>query len=219
MILILGAGGCAREAFFHMRDVYKNKKMTVPEIVFYDDISGIQSLQLEAKSYSVVSSFDGVSKAKFIVATGDPATKQKLVSKALAAGLQPADTIIHPQAIIQDKTSVKVGKGGIISPNCVLTTNITMGDYVVVGVSVAIGHDTVIKNFTTLNPGAVISGNVLIKENVLIGAGAVVIEKTTIEKNITLGAQSCVTKNLMEESHIYLGIPAKIKSRDTEGIS
>jgi sugar O-acyltransferase (sialic acid O-acetyltransferase NeuD family) len=212
MLLILGAGGFAREVYFHLREALEKQGLkSQPEIIFYDDVSGKNSLIISGITHRVVSDFESVKPAKFFVGIGDPKVKKALVTKALNAGLLPAETIIHPTAVTLDKDGIKVGKGGIITANCVLTTHITIGNYVILNLCTTVGHDAIIEDFVTINPGVQISGNVHIKEGAMIGVGACIIEKKNIAEWVTVGAQSCVTKDLTEPNTIYLGIPAKAK--------
>jgi sugar O-acyltransferase (sialic acid O-acetyltransferase NeuD family) len=213
MLLILGAGGFARELYFHLLAVLEKQELkNKPEIIFYDDVSGKNSLTISGVTHRVVSDFENVKSAKFFVGIGEPKIKKMLVTKALKGGLLPAETIVHPAAVILDKDGTKIGKGGIITANCVLTTNITIGDYVILNLSTTVGHDAVIEDFVTVNPGVQISGNVHIKEGSMIGVGACILEKKNIAEWITVGAQSCVTKDLTESNTIYFGIPAKAKN-------
>jgi UDP-3-O-[3-hydroxymyristoyl] glucosamine N-acyltransferase len=95
----------------------------------------------------------------FIVAVGNPQIKKTLVKKALESGLLPSETIVDPSAIVlMDKK--KLGKGGMISPGCVVTSNITFGDYVTLNLNTTVGHDTRIGSYCTTNPGVHISGQI-----------------------------------------------------------
>lgn len=212
MLLILGAGGFARELYFHVQDSLASNNNS-EDIFFYDDLSGKDQLNISGKTFPVISNFSQAKGAKFIAAIGDPKTKMKLVSNALAAGLYPADPVIHPSAILQDKNGIHIGKGSVISPNCVITTNVTIGEHVILNLSCTVGHDAIIEDFVTINPGVAISGNVILKKAAFIGTSSAIIEKKVVAEEIILGAQSCVVKNLDQIGATYVGVPATIKSK------
>jgi sugar O-acyltransferase (sialic acid O-acetyltransferase NeuD family) len=207
VLALLGAGGFAREIYFHARDAWPDS-----EVIFVDDVSGVDALQLSGRRVPVVQDWDFSAyqdaDLAFLVAVGDPAVKRSLVAKALKAGLTPAPTLVHPSAVVQD---VRLGWGGLIAPGCALTTNITLGDYALLGINVSVGHDAEIGNFVTCNPGSIISGNVSLKDGVYLGAGAFVREKLRIAAGVTIGAQACVVKDVTEEGCTVVGVPARTR--------
>lgn len=197
-IVILGAGGLAREVFWHLRDAYS-------EFVFVDDVNPNPQVTLQGVSYPVVTNWDFTGFPKqFVVGVGSPNAKRIMVRKAIEAGLTPAPTYIHPRALVQD---AKIGMGGVITPGCVVTTNVTIGDYVVLNLNTTVGHDAVIGDFVQVNPGCHISGNVVLEEGASLGTGCAVIEGKTVAKDVIVGAQAAVVKNLYAGT--YVGVPAK----------
>jgi sugar O-acyltransferase (sialic acid O-acetyltransferase NeuD family) len=199
-IVILGAGGLAREVFFHLQGFYD-------DFVFVDDYNPDPKVVIQGKAYPVVTDWDfsAYKGYPFIIGVGAPNAKRILVERATKAGLSPAPTFIHPRAIVQDAV---IGVGGIITPHCSVTTNIRIGDYVVLNLNCTVGHDTVIGDYVQANPGCHISGNVVLEGGVSLGTGTAVIEGTRISKDIVTGAQAAVVKDLIDEG-TYVGVPAK----------
>jgi sugar O-acyltransferase (sialic acid O-acetyltransferase NeuD family) len=199
-IVILGAGGFAREVFFHL-DSFN------ADFIFVDDFTNIEEIIIKNKSYKVVKNwnFDSFQNAEFIIGVGNPEVKKIMVEKALKSGLKPMKTFVHPKALVQD---ADIGVGGIITAGCIITTNVKIGDYVVLNLNCTVGHDAVIDDYVTANPGCHISGNTVIGKYSSLGTGTAVREKICISENVITGAQSAVVKNLTE-SGIYVGIPAK----------
>jgi sugar O-acyltransferase (sialic acid O-acetyltransferase NeuD family) len=208
MLALLGAGGFAREIFWHVRDTW-------PEtgIVFVDDFSGRREIEIGGERVPVVADWDfsahGPEDIHFTVAVGSPETKRVLVARALGAGLKPAPAVVHPRAVVQDAC---IGRGGVIAPGCVLTTNVRLGDYVLLGINVSIGHDAELRDFVSCNPGSIVSGNVTLEEGVYLGAGAFVREKLRVAAGVTIGAQACVVKDVVEEGSTVLGVPASVRT-------
>lgn len=205
-IIILGAAGLAKEFFYYV----KRAKPSIEEFIFVNDLDdGKTKLDIDGIEYPIIKNWKFEAKHNFIVAVGKPKTKKILVEKALAAGLLPYKTIVDPNAIVL-MGEKNIGHGGIISPGCVVTTNIKFGDYVTLNLNTTIGHDTTLGNFCTTNPGVHISGECSIGEMNEFGTGSIVRDRLKIGSNKTFGAQSAVVKNILgDEPEIYIGIPAK----------
>jgi sugar O-acyltransferase (sialic acid O-acetyltransferase NeuD family) len=212
--VILGAGGFAREVICHLKDFFYSLSSNAGkffDIVLVDDFSSLTEVKIGDTVYKVVKDwnfekFDNI--VGFLVGVGDPNLKKQMIQKALKAGINPAVTLIHPKAIIQNGANT-LGMGGVICPGVVVTTNVSIGDYVILNLNCTVGHDAVIENYVTANPGCHISGNTLISESVSLGTGTTVREKIKIAKGVITGAQSCVVKNLLIENVTVTGVPAK----------
>ena len=213
-IAILGAGGCAREVYWYIRETWPDS-----DVVFVDDLTELTALRMGESLVPVIKNwcFDAVRftptgdpcpVSEFIVGVGLPAVKKIMVEKALAHALCPAPTLIHPRAIVIDP-GLQAGSGGFVAPGTVLTTNVQLGDYVSVHYNVTIGHDTVIGDYASCNPGCNISGNVTLGKGVLIGAGSVIREKVRIADDVIAGAQSCVVNDILVPGSKVVGVPAR----------
>ena len=205
-LVILGSASLAREFYFHT--IESTKQFT--NFIFVNDLDdGQHELHVDGSAYKVVKDWFFGGSYPFIVAIGNPKIKKNLVEKALKSGLYPNDTIIHPRALIQDKQTCKIGKGGLISPNCILTTNIILEDYVTLNLSTTIGHDSKLGKFSTTNPGVHISGYVNIGDMVEIGTGSCIKNNTDISSNNLIGAQCAVVKTIDSSWGVYVGVPNK----------
>lgn len=205
-IIILGAAGLAKEFFYYI----KRSDPDIQEFLFVNDLQDDQiELNIDGKIFPVIKDWKFNTKYPFVVAVGNPKIKRILVSKALNCGLNPCDTIIDPSAIVlMDKKNL--GKGGLVAPGCIITSNITLGNYVTLNLNTTVGHDTVIGDYCTTNPGVHISGQVEIGENNEFGTGCAVRDRLVIGSNKTFGAQTVVVKSIINEnSETYIGVPAK----------
>ena len=206
--VILGAGGHARETYWHARACG-----AYTSFVFVDDFSETTELNLDSKVFPVEKywSFDSymtdVTAIGFVAGVGDPRLREHLVGKAYAAGLQPWPSIIHPDALIQDP-SCRIGNGGLIGPRCTLTTNVTIGDFVLLNVGVSVAHDSVLEDYVTCAPRVALAGNVTLRKGVSLGIGSVVRENVTVQSYVRSGAQSCLVKDVTEEGITVVGVPA-----------
>ena len=214
-IVILGAGGFAREMYWHIKESIPQAKM-----VFANDLKETEKIAINGQIIPVIKNWDfdcvpvdsfnqSFEKFKeFVIGVGSPKIKRILVRKALASGLVPAPTIIHPRALVQGD-DCEIGIGSIISPGCVITTNVRIGNYVLLNLNCTVGHDTILGDYVTCNPGCCISGNVTLGEGVMLGTGTVIREKINIAQDVQTGAQSCVVKDILDSNITVAGIPAR----------
>lgn len=214
-LALLGAGGFAREMYWHVLDTWP-----YTPVVFVDDVTDTLTVSVGGRQFPVIKDWDfkhidGIPGTKgpitirhFSIAIGEPKAKRIMAAKAIEAGLEPAPTVIHPRALVQGNDCT-IGRGGVIAPGCVITTNVTIGDYVLINLNCTVGHDAVLRNFVTCNPGCHVSGNVTLGEGVSLGTGTAVREKTAIAAGVITGAQSCVAKNIETENIVVAGVPAK----------
>jgi sugar O-acyltransferase (sialic acid O-acetyltransferase NeuD family) len=190
--VLIGAGGVAREIRAHM-DSFQMK-------CFVDD----DYFRPNEDSIYQLSNFDP-STMEAIIAVGDP-NQKKAISKRMPVGTEYF-SFIHPSAQLLGGDIV-IGRGGFISANCILTTNIRLGEHAYLNRSSMIGHDCLIGGFFTMSPGAVISGNCNIGECVYVGANASLKEEVEVCSNVIIGLQAGVCHNIYE-SGVYVGCPAK----------
>jgi sugar O-acyltransferase (sialic acid O-acetyltransferase NeuD family) len=140
---------------------------------------------------------------------GSPTIKEKIYENLKQFENLNYPNLIHPNAIMDKREGMlKMGFGNVFFPSSVLTTYITIGNFVLLYLDCSVGHDTEIDNFTTISPGCQISGNVKIGKTVYFGTGAVTVEKIEIKSNSIIGAGATVTNSIVEQG-TYVGTPAK----------
>lgn len=190
--VLIGAGGFAREVRAHMCNF--NMKCFVDSKYYLPNNENIHP----------ISDFNPVTMQALIV-VGDPNDRKEIFNR------MPKETeyftFVHPSAHILGKDNI-IGKGSYISANCIVTTNVQIGNHVHLNLSSTIGHDCIIGDFFTTAPGAKISGNCIIGERVYVGTNACIREKISICDNVVIGLQAGVVKNI-NESGTYIGCPAR----------
>jgi len=183
-VVVLGSGGLAREYALWAQDA------GVVIDAFVNDMESDEGIV----------GFEG--EALFIVGVGKPKNKRVMVAKALSAGWKPHPAVIHPTAVVKSK----LPNGVLVAPGCVITCNVTVGQYCTFNLNTTVGHDTVIGQGCTTNPGVHISGNIRIGDWCEFGTGSVVRDGITICDNVRIGASGAVVKNITEPG-IYVGVP------------
>lgn len=187
---LIGYGGHAREVISQMGE----ELICFVDDTFIKDNNKILPLsQLDINEFEV------------LVAIGDSEVRKKIVDKL------PKETkyftFVHPSAQLFDK-NITIGEGSFIGANCILTTNILIGNHCILNRGNHIGHDTLIGNFFSAMPNSVVSGNCNIGNCVYMGTNSTVKEKIKISNNVIIGLNSGVIKNI-NESGTYIGTPTK----------
>ncbi|NVK04800.1 MAG: acetyltransferase [Flavobacteriia bacterium] len=141
-----------------------------------------------------------------LIAIGSSRTREEIFSR-----LNPATsyaTLFHPSAILVDSDSISVGKGSVICPGTVITTEVKIGEFVIVNLNCTIGHNCIISSFASLMPSVNLGGNVRIGRGAFLGTGVTVLPGLTIGEGCTIGAGAVVTKDVPPRS-VYVGVPAR----------
>lgn len=140
-----------------------------------------------------------------MVAVSDSKARAEVVSKL------PKETkyftFIHPSVHIMDD-NIEVGYGSFIGANSILTTNIKLGKHTLLNRGNHIGHDSLIGDYFSMMPCAVIGGNVTIGDNVYLGSCSNIREKINITSDVLIGMNAAVVKDITE-SGTYVGVPTK----------
>ena len=204
-IVIIGAGGFGREIKTLIDDI-NLQKPTYYLKGFFDDNEDLPPLINGLPLLGKIKDILYLENTSLAIGIGIPEVKQKIIQD-LSGKEFDFPLLIHPSAII-GKDNVELGKGTIICGGSILTCNISLGEFVTLNLMVTVGHDSVIKDFSSCMPGVNISGEVILNESVYMGTGAKVINQVEIGESTTVGAGAVVSKNLPSRC-TAVGIPAK----------
>lgn len=142
---------------------------------------------------------------KTCVAIGDSVIRRNIIERELPKNTRFL-TFVHPTALIIDPDT-KIGEGTVVYPNCVITSNVTLGKHCLVNVGATISHDCQLGDYTTVCPKATICGNCSIGSNVFIGANATIKDQIQICDDVVVGLNTGVVKHIVEKG-TYVGTPA-----------
>jgi sugar O-acyltransferase (sialic acid O-acetyltransferase NeuD family) len=203
-LLIYGAGGLGSEV---LSLIYAIEDWEV--IGFIDDKLPAETI---VSDVHVLGGLESLVKLKgklnLVLAIGNPAVKKQLFNRLKNDSRIEFPELIHPLAVLQDRKTISIGPGSIITAGSILTTNITIQEFVLVNLNATIGHDSVISKFSSIMPGVNIAGKVVIGEEVLVGSGANLINGIAIGNRATVGIGSVVLKNVESDTTV-VGVPAK----------
>ncbi len=178
-------------------------------IGFYDD--GLEpGTIMEGKPVvgKVSSLNENQSEVAVVIAIADPSTRQR-IAESLTNKKLSFPTVAHPTALM-GHSSNSVGKGCIITAGVILTTAITIGDFVILNLATTVGHDTHIGDFTSIMPQCSISGKVKLGTKCFLGSGTRILQGLTLGDNSIVGAGAVVTKSFAANSKL-VGVPAEKK--------
>lgn len=212
-LVVLGACGGARETYWVVQERFPGTK-----VAFVSDLTDVESFDMAGDRVPVVRDWDFARLRRetpgaedgcfeeFVVGMGDPAIKRIMVEKALSHGLRPAPPLISPYATVRPDSSI--GVGSVIQPNSFVSTNVILGDFVIIH-NARMGHDCRFANYVTLNPGCNVAGHVTLGEGVSLGAGTLVKQRLTLAPWVVTGMQACVVHTITEPGITVVGVPAK----------
>ncbi len=205
-IAIFGAGGFGREVACLLNRINEDEP-TWNLIGFFDDdiakgihneygviLGGIDELNRWHRPLSVV------------IAVGSPNSIYSIVDRINNTNID-FPNIIAPSVTFLDKRAITMGKGNLICSNCLLSCNVTIGDFNIFNGFIPIGHDTTIGNYNVFMPSANISGGVQIGDCNFFGVQSVVLQYLKIGNNVRLGANSVMIRNGKDDI-LYMGNPA-----------
>lgn len=206
-IAIFGVGGFGREVLALIHHINK-RDLTYRVVGFFDDGHELGEI---VNGYPVLGKTSELNSWKkelaVAISIGNPVVKKKVVEK-ITNPLVSFPTLIHPNVDIGLPAYVTIGKGCIICAGNMITTNVVIGDFVILNLGCTVGHDTIIKDYSAFMPSCNISGEVMIGEGVYCGTGAKIINQTTIGEYAIIGAGAVITKPI--PSHCTaVGMPAK----------
>jgi sugar O-acyltransferase (sialic acid O-acetyltransferase NeuD family) len=196
-LIILGAGGFAKEVFdwfMHARGYEAT--------AFYDDEPREKMLM----GRPVLSSFEGLAGSPFLVAVGDPETREKLVESAKFAGLVPSYPLVHPTVVIGRHSVVE--SGAILCPGVVLGPMVQVGDFAILNLHTTVGHDSQVGAYATLSPGVNVSGNVQVGRRAYVGTNAAIREGLSVGDASVVGMGSVVVRSVPAGARV-MGNPAR----------
>jgi sugar O-acyltransferase (sialic acid O-acetyltransferase NeuD family) len=208
-IAIYGAGGFGREVAL-MIDQINGANPIWRLLGFFDD--GKKKRKI-VDGLSVLGGIDDLNQSSeeidVVIGIADPAIRKEIVSKITNNKIS-FPVLIHPSVLVGDRQRNKFARGSIITAGTILTTNIILGEFVIINLACTIGHDVHLENYCSIMPGCNLSGFIHAGEGTFIGAGAIVLPNIQIGKFGKVGAGAVVTKNV-DDNKTVMGVPAAEK--------
>lgn len=205
-LIIIGAGGFAREVYWHaQKSIGYGAEWQIKG--FLDGDVKLAAEEYELLPDKVLGDVDGYEICAddvFTCAVGTPKARRILSEKILARGGKFIN-IISTLAYVMP--TVELGRGVIIAPHVCIGDRARLEDFVAANALTIIGHDAHIGQYSCLMPHANVAGKCRIGSEVFIGSGALVLPKAKVGDGATVGAGSVVLKRVRAGAKVF-GNPA-----------
>jgi sugar O-acyltransferase (sialic acid O-acetyltransferase NeuD family) len=192
---LLGSGGQADEV-----ESFVGSKNVIFRAVTADYLGGnnpkLISLEQAASAHENVS---------IIAAVGAPGLRRDILS-----GWPHRKFATITAELTSIDKGATIGAGSVIAPLVAITTNVLLGQHVLINLGASVSHDSKLGNFVTVSPGAKIAGRAEIGDGVFIGIGATISNDVKIANGCVIGAGAVVIDDILTENSIAVGVPAKI---------
>ncbi|POX51674.1 acetyltransferase [Streptomyces sp. Ru71] len=203
-LLIIGAGGFARETAQAVRDAGEAKLLG-----HLDDNRALHGTEVDG--VPVLGGCDLVHDlpdARVVICVGNPrdyAARARLVRRL---NLPPDRwaTVVHPTAAVS--ATSRIGPGSVLLAHCVLTAAVRVGAHVAVMPHVVLTHDDVVEDYVTIAAGARLGGGVRLARGSYLGSGTLVREGTTVGAWSQIGMGSTVLGDV-PPGEVWVGSPAR----------
>ncbi len=225
-LILVGNGGCMREIVWQIQML--NQQYPIWKIIGIVDKNpseGYLSYPWLGNDEYLLSLKEEINVA---ICIGNPSLRKKIAEKLSQNPYLKFPTIILnqlqgnkskivleeqtdlPELIIRNSiiaNTASIGRGSIICMDCIVSTEVQIGEFVFLNIGSMVCHDGKIDNYVTLSPDVKLAGNVHIKQGTEIGIGAKVIQGITIGENSVIGAGAVVIRDIPPNC-TAVGVPA-----------
>lgn len=204
-LYILGSGAVAAELTSYIEDYNKHSNLSDQyNILGYIDYTyNIDKYWVKYNfKYPVVfdiESYQPTGDEEVLIAISDIAFRNRMIDKLLHKDSKIA-SFIHQSVIIP--SHIKLGKGNIIYPYCIIGPNTIIGDFNLITSYSFISHDCVVGNgnfFSTTG----IAGRVKIGNDNFFGIKSTVIPNVSIGNNNLIQAGMLVDKSIKDNTTVF----------------
>jgi len=216
-IIILGTGGNSVDILDTLNDLNSSRKGPIYQCIgFLDDDP--QRWGIDLGGATILGPLKSAIKYKdcfFINGIGSPLNfwKKSIIIKQTGMPEDRFETIIHPTASVS-KMAI-LGKGTVVFQNVVVTSNVKIGNHVVILPNSVVSHDDIIGDYTCIAGGVCISGRVSVGNSCYLGTNSSIIGDAIIGDCCMVGMGSVVLKSVPENSTV-IGNPARFLRKTIE---
>lgn len=203
-LVIVGAGGLGRQALAQLQVDYghgidwiidgfldERGPDVVSDVLFYPWLGYPESYQPSPQQV-------------FVIAVGDPASREKQVSLLLERGAEfiPVRTRVH------FGTRTQVGPS-FFGYDVNTGVDVKIGSYCFIDQQSMVGHDAVISDYVHIGPRCLIAGYVKVGKGAVINSGAMIARDITVGERAVVGMGAVVFHDVPAGATV-VGNPARV---------
>lgn len=203
-LLLLGAGGLAREVLAAMR-----RTQAYRIFGFLDDDPARHRTMVDGVPVlGGISDAGSYPRCSFLACAGSGTARAGMVQTLARTGVAEYRfaTFVDPGAHLGD--GCVVGAGSIVLAGTVLTAAVTVGRHVAVMPNCTLTHDDVVEDYATLTSGVQLGGGVRVGSGAYLGMGATVRQGVRIGAGTVVGMGAAVLQDL-PGGQTWAGVPAR----------
>ncbi|KRB55966.1 sialic acid O-acetyltransferase [Flavobacterium sp. Root186] len=204
-LIIIGARGYGREVCGLARQCSGYNTEYAIKGFLDDKLDALDGFENYPSIISSVENYEIQDNDVFVCALGSVQWKKHYVQIILSKGGQFIN-LIHPTVVFT--SNVKLGNGIIVFMYSNISNDCILDDFVTIQGFVAIGHDSKIGKWCHINAYSFTGGYAILEEEVCLNTRSTVLPNIIVRKGATVGAASLVIKNVKENTTVF-GVPAK----------
>jgi sugar O-acyltransferase (sialic acid O-acetyltransferase NeuD family) len=204
-LLIIGAGGFGRELESWLDRVPENTRDWRIYGYLDDNPRALCGFPTDYALLASIDAFEFGANDLAILALADPKTKLRVVTRL--EGRVEFLTFIAPGTAIGKH--VNLGRGIVVGLECLLTTNVSIGDFATINSRTCIGHDVGIGAYASLMGNVMVSGDCSIGQSAYVGTSATIIQGRRVGERAIVGAGGVVFRHVAPDTTV-IGNPAAV---------
>jgi len=146
---------------------------------------------------------------EFAIVSGATASRQRLFSACVEAGLKPVASV-HPTASLLGNATM--GKGCVIGAKSLIGSGTQIGDNCMIGLGSILDRDTVLCAHVTVGAGVTLGAETHLGDCAFVGDGVTTLPGRRIGKNAVVVSGSVITQDIPADC-IVAGVPARLIRR------
>lgn len=205
-LIIVGAGGFGREVLSYCFGMEARSKEWEIAGFLDDNPKALEGYPYDWPIFGTIQDYMPKDDEIFVMGIGFPTpTKMAIAQNLINKGAEFL-TLIHRTTVLGLNTVV--GKGSIMAPFSLLSSDVVVGDFVTFNAYASAGHDAMIQDGCTISSYGSIAGNVRLGKGVFVGLHGCILPGVNVGDYATIAAGSVVVKNV-KSGTTAIGVPAK----------
>ena len=210
ILAVYGTGGSGREVH-EIAGAVDPSHERWERIVFVDDVTEARELYgSQIMPFEELRSLLGPEEVEFVIAVGEPSSRELLFERVEAAGYGFA-TIVHPSAFVSP--SATLGRGVFVKMQSIVSSDAVLEDNVFLQADVIVGHDVRVGRHTQVSAFSHIAGHATLGARCYLGVRASVREECQMGDDVVLAMGAVVMEKRVPSRVLAMGNPAKYVRR------